>query len=99
MDVENCAVGVIADIGIQGQEGGDQFQFTVVTPQHLAKHDGISWGRGYLIVPRFEWPAVEQALEKLLMHCQGEDWKSVANLIGRELYWEFEDYRPYNGAV
>lgn len=93
-DVEDCIVGVTADIGIKGSDGADQFQFDVVTPKHLARSEDVRWGRGYLIVPFFSWPLVEEALGKLLMHCRREDWDSVASEIAKELHWEFENYSP-----
>ena len=98
-DPEDCAVLVNVDIGIRGEDGADQFHFTTVTPRFLQRSNDVRWGRSYLIVPRFSWEAVEAALEKLLMHCRGEDWEAVANNLSKELHWEFENYRLSESAA
>ena len=85
---------VNVDIGIKGKDGADQFHFTAVTPRSLQRSDNVKWGRSYLIVPRFSWDLVEAALDKLLLHCRGEDWDAVASSLNKELHWEFENYRP-----
>ena len=98
-DPEDCAVLVNVDIGIKGEDGADQFHFTAVTPRFLQRYDDARWGRSYLIVPRFSWETVEAALDKLLLHCRAEDWDTIARNLNKELNWEFENYRPREGAA
>ena len=102
-DPEDGCVGMEADIGPVGEEGAKTFSFQVCTPKGLAGRvdgDGAGrpyWGRGTLIVPRFDWDLVEAALMQYVRSVSGADWSEVATKLNRFMYWEFEDYQPYAG--
>jgi hypothetical protein len=90
-----CAVFVEAEIGPLGEDtGADLFSFTVATPSALLDGADVRWGRGYLIVERFSWEAVERAIGKLLMHADRATWAESAAELAKELHWEFEHYTP-----
>jgi len=46
-----------------------------------------------LIVPRFDWDLVEEAIRAICDQARGETWEEVASMIGRYGLWEFEDYQ------
>jgi len=52
------------------------------------------FGRGYLIVKQFGLGKVRKILNKYCENCKGEAWDDVAEKLSRNLFWEFEDYRP-----
>lgn len=85
-------VGVQAEIGVHGNEGADTFSFVVATPSALTEGGLPRWGHGLLLVESFDWSVVRAAVEKLLGHCEAEDWDEIAAKIGRYLDWEFYDY-------
>lgn len=94
-DPTRCAVFVEAEIGPPGESSGaDLFSFTVATPSELLDGTDARWGRGYLILERFSWEAVERAIRKLLMHADRATWHESATELGKELHWEFESYAP-----
>ena len=72
--------------------GADDFSFSVVTPDRILDGGGARWGRGYLVVDRFSWEAVERALSKLLLHADRDTWAESARELAKELHWEFESY-------
>jgi hypothetical protein len=90
---ESCSVYVHAAIGPRDAEGADNFSFSVVTPdQILEDSGGMTWGRGYLIVDRFSWEAVDRAVSKLLLHADRDSWAESAQALAKELHSEFENY-------
>ena len=91
----NAWVGVQAEIGAHGSEGADTFGLIVATPSALTDGNLPRWGPGILLVESFDWSAVRDALEKILRHCEAEDWEGIAAKIGRYLDWEFYDYVEY----
>ena len=90
---DNCSVFVEAEIGIKGKDGAEIFSFTVVTPTFLASNPETRWGRGYLIVKEFSWAHVESMLGRLLAHAHKDTWSEVADVLSKELNWEFENYQ------
>lgn len=92
-DPDDCLVLVEAEIGKKGVEGADNFSFTVATPRALARDSGNRWGRGYLIVDSFSWETVRHSLERLFAQCWRETWEEVAYELGKNLHWEFENYK------
>lgn len=92
-----CMVAVTARIGTSDGDAGDDFHFTVATPDGLAEHGYAGWGQAMLILPAFSWPAVERAVERLLAPCAGASWEAVAATLAAHLRWEYEGYRLPDG--
>ena len=93
-DPEDCTVLIEAEIGPQGESGGDVFSFTFITPPALMRDSVARWGRGYFIATRFSWETAERAISKLLLHSHRSTWSEVAAELGKEMRWEFEGYAP-----
>lgn len=90
-DPTDCEV--LVELAVGPVDGGEEiFSFTVVTPAALARDQLPRWGRGKLIVSRFDWAVVRRASERLLAHAARESWKEVATTLNKELGWEFEGY-------
>ncbi|HEU4699423.1 MAG TPA: Imm8 family immunity protein [Gemmatimonadales bacterium] len=64
----------------------ETYGFLVVTPAQLRALDGPTWGRGLLIVERFEWAVVIQAVAELLARCARPTWAEVRAELQRELH-------------
>src|SRR5712691_3718062 len=93
-DPSDCEILIQVLIGPKDGEGEEAFGFTVVTPLHLARGSEPQWGRGRLIVPRFDWPAVAQAIAKLLARCACPTWREVKIELSKELLSEFDGQKP-----
>jgi hypothetical protein len=90
-DPTDCEV--LVELAVGPPEGGQEvFSLTVVTPAALARVALPRWGRGKLIVSRFDWAEVRRAVERLLSHAARDTWHDVAVELNKELGWEFEGY-------
>ena len=91
-DPQDSEVRLDVEIGPKGSAGADAdlFSLRAVTPAALAKSGPRRWGRGCLVLERFSWAAVEQALSELMRDCAGADWDEVARNLDRFLVWEFD---------
>lgn len=95
-DPSDCWAVVTANLGVTGNDAGDDFTFYVCTPSRLERvlsEEPELWGRHLLIVETFDWTAVRRAVERLCDRVQGDTWEEIAGQLGRYLGWEFEDYR------
>lgn len=82
-------------VGPTGGEGEEQFELVVSTPTWLAERygpDEVVSGRHRLIVFSYDWVRIESFLRKAVSRCDADDWKGVAEKVGRFARWEFEDY-------
>lgn len=94
VDPACCCVLMHADIGPGDSIGADQFNFYVVTPAFLLNHPEVRWGRGYLLMPEFDWNETKRMLERLIAGVRADRWEDATNQIGRFLEWEFDGYQP-----
>jgi hypothetical protein len=84
-----------AEIGPAGDDGSDVFQFLAASPAWLATRaaaKGYRWGRGCLLMDRWDLRIVESAIRDLCVRAEGDDWPSVARQLGESLHWEFAGY-------
>lgn len=98
-DLDDFAIGVQAPIGPRGHPGEEVFYFTVCTPSWLQQRltaDKFIFGAHKLIVARFDWGTIEEAIRDLCRRVSGSTWEEVANKLSGFLQWEFEDYRNAN---
>jgi Immunity protein 8 len=95
---ESFEVHLTATVGPVDEPGGDLFQIAVGSPERLREmaEEGSRFLRHYLLVPRYDFPAVKQQIEKLCHSCPGPDWHTAAAKLSRYMRSEFEDY---NGEV
>ncbi|TMO79290.1 hypothetical protein CWC16_13610 [Pseudoalteromonas sp. S3776] len=93
LEPECCAILIELSIGIKGQEGGDIFSFTAITPEFLIKKPELRWGRGYLLLEYFSWQQVEKMAHNLLRHVVADSWEEATQSLTKELHWEYENYQ------
>ncbi len=67
------------------------------TPKALARQLGVTpviWKRHLVIVERFDWDSVTQALEGKIVEVQtaSRSWDDFTARFSRLAAWEFEDY-------
>jgi hypothetical protein len=86
---------VQALVGPQDGEGEESFDFTVCSPEWLArKHggDAVVFGRHHLFLLDYNFEKVRRAIESIVDSVEGNDWQEIASKIARYGKWEFEDY-------
>ena len=81
-------------VGPSDGPGEESFDVLVCSPAWLADQTGPIIGRHHLIVQGFSYDEVERVVLSYLQRCEGDEWKDVAEKVGRLGLWEFEDYRP-----
>lgn len=85
-------------VGIEGQEGADNFQLVVATPKHIQKthpNQSAILLRHYLIVFRYDFNEILDVVNRYIRSIEEDTWEKIAEKIGRIALWEFEDYKPY----
>lgn len=89
------ALRVDAFIGERGKAGEDIFYFLVRTPQYLADELATGeyrFGRNYLILPRYSYGLLWEAISDLCEGIEGPDWETVAGRLGRYGLWEYDTF-------
>ena len=92
---DNCWIVVTASIGISGEPGADLFVFYVCTLERLrqmTETGGPVSGRHLLIVSRFDWDAVEQAIISICNEVEGDTWEVISRKLAQFGKWEYEGY-------
>lgn len=81
------------DIGPEGEEGTDQFQLRVVSPDAVLP-DAPRIDRATLLVNRtnYSYEAIEHAIGEVLVKCARATWPETALALSRFFLWEYEDY-------
>lgn len=94
-DLENFRVRVRLLVGPVGSIGAESFDLEVCSPRWLEERLGpreVISGRHLLIMRRWNWSAIEAYIREQVDQCEGDDWSTVGEKVGRLGYWEFEDY-------
>ena len=55
----------------------------------------IVLGRHFLFVQKYDFGVLEKYVRGYCLSCEGPDWGTVGEKVGRLALWEFEDYRPF----
>jgi hypothetical protein len=95
------AIHVQALIGTADSDPGDLFDVLVCSPTWLAQHfdqtllvDRLSegtvlLGRHYWLMERWDYRAVERAIDQLVGGATGPSWSGLANWLDRYMPWEY----------
>ena len=98
-----CTVLMVADIGPYGEKAMDEFRFHVISHGYFLKHhdpeallqgDEVSWGKNYLLVPRFSWEVVERMVSELTCNISASDWSGAVMELSYYMDWEFHGPQP-----
>lgn len=92
-DPDCCWIRVHADIGSESGTGADCFTVYVTTPAFLANSlvgEKYQLGRGLLLVAKFDWDVVEEAVRAVCGSVSGTEWRDLAAQLSRHFYYEYE---------
>jgi hypothetical protein len=95
-DPENFGLSIRLEVGLVGSDATDLFDLFVCTPYWIKERlaqEGAAWGRHTLLIPKYDYDLIVQAITKRTDACQGKDWPEIANKLARFTAWEFEDYQ------
>ena len=97
-DPLDCDVVFEAVIGPKGIPGEEAFRFLVVTPASFRRAEGPLWGRGKLIVERFDWKIIVAAVAELIFRCSRPTWAEAVDALRHELV-EMEPVVESDGSI
>lgn len=93
-NVENFSLSFRVRIGLESTRGADDFEVCICTPNWL--NDNIwdaSWGRGLLIVKKYDFLTIKKLIHEYVSRCEGESWEAIVAQLDRVFLWEFDDYK------
>ena len=85
------------DIGPDDSLDTESFELTICTPDMIEAtcNDRFSiWGLHTLIVKEYDFPKIQQEIERQLEKLEAPSWDLLALQLGRIASWEFADYVP-----
>lgn len=94
-DPRDCWIVVQADIGPLNNNSADTFTFYVCTLknlQQLLDCESYRLGHHLILVERFDWKVVEDAIGSILDKLDADNWDQLAAKINEYGEWEFNDY-------
>jgi hypothetical protein len=92
-DLEDFSVDILLKIGGASSAGADNFDLVVCTPRWLSRFSDLGqWGRGMLVVNRYDIDLIRARVTSCIDDCVGDDWPSIASQLSRFFLWEFEGY-------
>jgi hypothetical protein len=94
-DPEHCRVGIVAGIGLEGDDAQDDFRFQFCTLKYVAskvRNSRYFCDRGLVVVEGFSWEIVELTLASICDQIEGQSWDEIAKELSKIGEWEFEDY-------
>lgn len=95
LDNESFSFAITISVGPKGEVGAEYFDVDVCTPKWLMnnQYDDVIWGKGKLIVFRYDMKMILGRIRAMFNGCRGEDWNEIAIKLSRIGQWEFENYR------
>ena len=77
-------------IGIQGQEGGDNFMVQVATHKVVPQ---LQDKTNLVVIPYYEsWEATLTVLQEILAQCADFDWSGISEKLAKHFHWEYQGY-------
>lgn len=95
VDPMDCWVVIQVDIGTDRSAGTDTFTLYVTTPSRVEKlisSCGPVFGANMLLVSKFDWATVEDAIRNKVSAIEGSDWRQISVELAKSFQWEFEAY-------
>ena len=80
--------------GPEGGEGEESFDVVVCSPQWMLRRLGAGpvSGRHHLFMATYRYDKLHSFVRAFMDQCEAENWRDVAQALGRLGKWEFEDY-------
>lgn len=83
-------------IGVEGQEGSDQFEVLVASAPYLAqRYPGqvVSFLRHIMLASDYNIDAAVRLMSKFVSSLEGNSWQELATKINAVARWEYEGYQ------
>ena len=100
-DPECFRVSITIIVGPVGAPGEESFDFQICSSKWLQRdldNYEITLLRHVIVMKRFDYDRLCSFVREYLSACSGATWDDVGQKVGRLGMWEFEDYKPYDGA-
>ena len=84
-------------IGVEGQEGSDQFEVLVASAPYLAqRYPGqvVIFLRHIILASDYNVNVAVALMNKFVSSLEGKSWQELATKINTVARWEYEDYQP-----
>ncbi len=100
-DPDFFSISVRAMVGPEGSDGEESFDVQVCTLRWLEdrlERELFVLGTHRLFVKTYDQPEIRKFITRTIERFSGSTWQEVAEKIGRQAHWEFEDYKPAGGT-
>lgn len=90
-------VGICMSIGVSGEQGIDYFDAAVCSVAYFKQWTGrrkIDHQRGLIVVAQYDYQAVSDCLNHIVMMYDEPDWPALANQLNRHFLWEYDKMQP-----
>lgn len=91
---KDCWIVIHADIGVEDELGADCFILYVTTPLFLIKSittEQFQLGRGLLIVDKFDWDVILDAIDTVCAKAEADSWSDVVSQLSRSFFYEYDE--------
>jgi hypothetical protein len=82
-------------IGVEGQEGSDQFEVLVASAAYLAHRypgQAATFLRHIMLASDYNIKEAVDLMTKYVSSLEADSWQELASKINRVARWEYEDY-------
>jgi hypothetical protein len=97
-DPNNFGFWMNFSIGLQGEEGADNFQMLIATPNYIQQQHPFQNAvlpHNTLLVFEYDFNQILNTVDKYVKSLNEDSWEKLAEKLCRIAHWEFEDYKPY----
>ena len=77
-------------IGVDGQDGGSNFQIVVATPKAVSRVRARQRSFSGIVIDRFDPEAVECAIREHVSSVSGQSWHQIIDQLRETMLWEYE---------
>ncbi|MCU1731804.1 MULTISPECIES: immunity 8 family protein [unclassified Pseudomonas] len=93
-NVGNFSLSLRIRVGLDCTQGADDFELFVCTPKWLEETVWEArWGRGLLIVQKYNFSTINGLIHEYVSRCEGDSWETIVVQLGKVFSWEFDDYQ------
>ena len=92
-DPEDVDMYLVAHVGPEGEVGKDLFHVRLLTAKSLGQllySQHVVWGRELIVVEKFDFKRIFDAVASLCGRVEGASWNEVAERLCHYLTWEMD---------
>lgn len=93
VDPTDVSIQVAARIGSDSEMGTNMFYFVLRTPRSLERElreKSLLFGRGYILVPEYDYRVIHEAISNLCASIEAPDWPAFAAKLRQYAFWEYD---------